>query len=186
MPSRPDGLVQDVLGLLAEAEMQAFAFKRATGIDCPSGCGDCCRDHHPEDSVLAALPAARWALERGWEEQLVIAAREASDGPCVFYDGERGGHCAVYPLRPLICRLFGYAAGRDKHGQIAYRPCRRMVGTAHAGPLPPVYVDLAQRLEQRHPPLGNRHLPLNQAFLEAAAWLSLRLPRPRAPRGRAA
>jgi hypothetical protein len=39
---------------------------------------------------------------------------------------------------------------------------------------PPVFMDLAQRLEQRHPPLGDRHLPLNVAFMEAAAWVSLR------------
>jgi Fe-S-cluster containining protein len=174
MPTRLDRLIHDVLGVLAEAEMQAFVFQRASGIACPPGCGECCCDHHPEDSVLAALPAVRWALAQGWEERVITAGREAPDGPCVFFDAKHGGHCAVYPLRPLICRLFGYAAVRDKHGAIAYRPCRGMTGSAPVGIEPPVFMDLARRLEQRHPPLGDRHLPLNVAFLEAAAWLTLR------------
>jgi Fe-S-cluster containining protein len=182
MPTRIDGLCQDVLGLLCEAEMDAFAFRRNTGVDCPPGCGACCSEDHPEDSVLAVLPAARWALGVGWEERLLEAARERPDGPCVFYDLYGRGHCAVYPLRPLICRLFGFAAVRDKHGHPSYRPCRRMEGIPATSVTPPVYADLARRLEQRYPPLGTRHLPLNLALLEAAQWLSLRSPRPRPAR----
>ncbi len=130
--------------------------------------------------MLAALPAARWALAMGMEERLLEAAGERKEGPCVFFDLHGRGHCAVYPLRPLICRLFGFAAVRDKHGQPSYRPCRRMMGCWAPGAPPPVYADLAQRLEQRYPPLGSQHLPLNLAFLQAAQWLSLRLPRARA------
>jgi Fe-S-cluster containining protein len=182
MPTRIDGLCQDVLGLLCEAEMEAFAFQRKAGVACPPGCGACCLDDHPEDSVLAALPAARWALVMGLDEHVQRAALERPEGPCVFYDMHGRGHCAVYPIRPLICRLFGFAAVRDKRGAPSYRPCRRMEGTPACSVTPPVYADLAQRIEQRYPPLGSQHLPINQAFYQAAQWLALRLPRPRAPR----
>ncbi len=179
MPTRIEGLCIDILGLLTEAEMDAFAFQRTAGVACPPGCGSCCRDDHPEDSVLSVLPAARWALTMGMEEHIERAASEQPDGPCLFFDLHGRGHCAVYPLRPLICRLFGFAAVRDKYGLPTYRPCRRMEGSSAWASTPPIYADLAQRLEQRYPPLGSQHLPINQAVFQAAQWLSLRLPRPR-------
>jgi Fe-S-cluster containining protein len=171
---RPDPLCEDVLGLLCEAEMRAVAFRRTAGVACPAGCDACCREDRPEDSVLACLPAARWALGQGWEARLAGAVPEE---PCLFWEPGPAGGCGIYPLRPLICRLFGYAGVRDKHGRPAWRPCRRMVGVPAPAPEPPLFADEARRIEARYPPLGDRRLPLNLALREAAAWLALRGPR---------
>jgi len=181
--------------------MAALEFARATGLACPAGCGDCCVNDEPEDSVLAALPAARWAVANGLAERLSGAAQSAPYGPCVFYNAERAQHCTVYPLRPLLCRLFGFAGRRDKQGAAQYRPCRRMnAGAGAVSAAPPLFGEQASRLESIHPALGGRRLPMNLAFAEAAAWLLLRsqyatdgpddrtppAPKPTRPRPRAA
>lgn len=169
-------LCGEVLGVLEEAEAEAVRFGRAAMLACPSGCGDCCRDDRPEDSVLAALPAARWAVGQGMEEALAAAAGARPGGPCLFYDEALEGHCTIYRLRPLVCRLFGFAGWRDKHGLARFRPCRRM-GSAGApvdAALVPVFGDFAARLEGIYPLLGYERCAINAAFHRAAQWLLLR------------
>ncbi|MFH1437967.1 MAG: YkgJ family cysteine cluster protein [Pseudomonadota bacterium] len=168
-------LCESVLSFLAGAEMAALRFGRDAGLACPTGCGDCCRDDRPGDSVLAALPAAAWAIGEDLVDLLAAAVKEPS-GVCVFYDGDAAKHCRVYPLRPLVCRLFGFAGRHDKYGNIDFRPCRRMKGAAESpgSAVPPVFSDLALQLEGFYPPLGRERRPLNIAFHEAAQWLLLR------------
>lgn len=166
-----DELVGEVLRVLRSAEAAMRRFAPSSGFTCPPGCGDCCRDDHPHDSVLAALPAARWAIDRGLYEALERYG-EAQGGPCVFYNPAADRHCDVYGLRPLVCRLFGFAGTRDKHGKVRYGPCRRMVpAPARGGACPPVFGDWAARLEGLEPSLGWVRLPLGAAFLHAARWL---------------
>jgi len=171
----PDDLCRDVLAVLGEAEEAASRFGRLARLSCPEGCGDCCRDDRPEDSVLAALPAARRAIDEGLVEAVASAARDRPEGPCVFYDDAAAKHCTLYSHRPLVCRLFGFAGRRDKHGAVRFRPCRRV---AHPGPFPeaeaPVFSDFAMRLEGIDPRLGRQRAPLNVAFHRAVQWLLLR------------
>ncbi|MCX5680801.1 MAG: YkgJ family cysteine cluster protein, partial [Candidatus Omnitrophica bacterium] len=37
---------------------------------------------------------------------------------------KKNGRCAVYSLRPLICRLFGFFAAKDKMGKPVYGGCK--------------------------------------------------------------
>jgi Fe-S-cluster containining protein len=168
-------LCSSVLTLLAGAETAAIRFGRDSGLACPGGCGDCCSSQKPEDSVLSALPAARWAVESDFVEALEAAALERPEGPCVFFDADADKHCMIYPLRPLVCRLFGFAGRRDKHGLVQYRPCRRMKDPDGPGPATvPVFSDFSARIDGLYPPLGRERLPLNLAFFKAAQWLLLR------------
>jgi Fe-S-cluster containining protein len=170
-----DVLCSSALALLAGAEMAACRFGRESGRACPAGCGDCCLSHRPEDSVLSALPAARWAVENDLLEVLERAAQERPEGPCTFFDEDADKHCMIYPLRPLVCRLFGFAGRRDKHGIVQYRPCRRMTAPTGAGPAEaPVFSELSAQIDGLYPPLGRERLALNLAFFKAAQWLLLR------------
>lgn len=171
---KPDSLIRKVSGLLFFMEMRALRFGYGMGLKCPAGCGDCCRDDRPEDSVLSALPASRWAIDNDQVERLAKAALEYPEGPCVFYDHTMQKCCTIYRLRPLICRLFGFAGVRDKYGEVRFRHCRRMPPPVRDIKLtPPVFSDCSRQLEYIFPQLGSIRLPLNVAFYHAAQWLLL-------------
>jgi len=175
MRSDVEGTCSKVLAALVEAEVAALRFARASGLTCPAGCGACCSEDKPHDSVLSALPAARWAVQNGQLELLQQAAAERPDGTCLFYDPERLTHCSVYPLRPLVCRLFGYAGWRDKRGAAQFRPCRRQPRPQRPiEAVPPVFADYATMLASIYPPLGRQRASLNAAFWQAGQWVLLR------------
>lgn len=88
---------------------------------CDAGCGECC----------GIAPATRTELAR-----VVRFAKQCSIQPveqgvtCPWY---QGGSCAVYPVRPLSCRLFGHSAKlRCPHGYNVDVPERDIVRMVRA------------------------------------------------------
>lgn len=69
---------------------------------CRAGCGYCCSV--PVDVSL--LEAARISiyLKEELPDYPVSVSKEDKDKPCPFQNGE--GKCSIYPVRPLVCRLF--------------------------------------------------------------------------------
>jgi Fe-S-cluster containining protein len=116
------------LPLYEAVDREIDAFAGATGLACPSGCGHCCETQTPFVRVddLAAIAAARVA--RDLDDAAALRERAAAvgaDGPCVLYQpGRRPGGCTEYALRPMLCRLFGFAAVKDKHGAARLALCR--------------------------------------------------------------
>lgn len=137
-----------------EAEQNAFlaaAAGRGSPLACPSGCGSCCEPFVPDVLPTEAAYIAAWLLEN----EPALAERAAawagagppSVPPCPFLRRSgREARCAIYPARPLVCRLFGAAAVRDREGRASFRPCARM-------PLP------------GRPPLGRERRPMSGADL---------------------
>lgn len=68
-------------------------------MQCDTGCGECC-------GVVPATETEFRAVERFIAEQGITPAAH-TDGTCPFY---QNGGCRIYPVRPLVCRLFGHAA----------------------------------------------------------------------------
>jgi Fe-S-cluster containining protein len=66
---------------------------------CDEGCGDCC-------GVVPATEAEFRGIQRFIAHHGIVPAASL-DGTCPLY---QDGKCTVYPVRPLICRLFGHAA----------------------------------------------------------------------------
>jgi Fe-S-cluster containining protein len=66
---------------------------------CDAGCGECC-------GVVPATDVEFQRIQRFVGEHGVAPA-PSLDGTCPFF---QGGTCAIYAVRPLICRLFGHAA----------------------------------------------------------------------------
>jgi len=118
-------------GRITSAQAAAFASaaNRGDPLACPEGCGSCCEGFIPDVLPVEAAFLADWLLrERPDLAERVLAWNEdGSSPPCPFHEPDRqGGHCGVYPARPLICRLFAFSATRDRSGRDAYSLCKQM------------------------------------------------------------
>ena len=101
-------------------------FSQHCGASCPWGCGTCCTaDYEPEVTEPEAEYAARWIIAQRNDLEQCFQQLDQRDC-CIFYDQDNPFHCMIYPVRPIICRGFGFSGYRDKHGGFVYRPCRHM------------------------------------------------------------
>jgi Fe-S-cluster containining protein len=113
------------LAIYAEADRLTDAVIAGTGLGCPTGCGACCVRTPPHVSASDVALIARAAVAAGEGEALLERARAIGVGVCaLFAPGQLPGGCTVYPIRPIICRLFAFAAVRDKHGRPELAICR--------------------------------------------------------------
>lgn len=165
-------------------------FARESGMACPPGCGACCRSPFVEASVLELIPmAARMFREGDAEAWLARTEDSGGKGPCVLYqatspDGTLG-RCTRYRERPALCRLFGFAGGRDKRGEVAFEVCRHLATVAPevadgvrarvaSGVQVPVFAEALARVASVDPHLALPLLPINEALRRALHWVGLR------------
>jgi len=172
-------LADRVLSVYGEIDDQISAFGTATGLGCPPGCGNCCTSDNVEATVIEMLPVAQELFRRGevenWLERLAI-----SDGKraCVFYAADsvvaENGRCCFYPWRPRVCRLFGFAAVKNKYGKQIFAPCvrqkemvplavERALMAVLAGQAVPGFADFSLQIVGIEPALGTQLLPINRA-----------------------
>jgi Fe-S-cluster containining protein len=119
--------INDIQDLYAEIDCAVAAFKLATGLRCLSQCGRCCPGAPVTASAVEMLPAALSLLAspeiEQWLERLA-----APGSTCVAFSSvplpETGGHCLIYRHRPTMCRLFGFAAVRNRRGNPEVSICR--------------------------------------------------------------
>src|SRR5271157_5835205 len=67
-------------------------------MQCDEGCGECC-------GVIPATETEYRRVER-YAKEHNIPIEHKDNFACPFY---QGGKCAVYPVRPLACQLFGHS-----------------------------------------------------------------------------
>jgi Fe-S-cluster containining protein len=67
-------------------------------MQCDEGCGDCCGLIPVNETEFRKVE--RYVKDHG------IVPIEHHDGTCPLY---QDGKCTVYPVRPLICQLFGHS-----------------------------------------------------------------------------
>ncbi|MFA7119469.1 MAG: YkgJ family cysteine cluster protein [Sphaerochaetaceae bacterium] len=110
--------------LYDQIEEETSAFCEKYQIHCQDGCGTCCEHFMPDITVLEArMVAAYLVLVK--KDLLLIDKVQNSDQPfCPLYEGNNPHHCTVYAARPLVCRLFGACASRNKNGIAEFRRCR--------------------------------------------------------------
>lgn len=173
------------LALYQEADTAAAEVAAATGLACPSGCGACCESHDPHVTIADVEPIADAAVADGTAVAALDRALAAPAGPCVYFAaGRRPGGCTVYELRPMLCRLFGFAAVRDKHGAAILAVCEVHKATmpdvvarvgAHAPPGAPVLAEYQSRVDGLAPdPRRTEQLPMNVALAGALERALLR------------
>lgn len=65
-------------------------------MQCDEGCGECC-------GIVPVTETEYARVERFIKEHKITPVEDLAT--CPFY---QGGKCAVYPVRPLICKVFGH------------------------------------------------------------------------------
>jgi Fe-S-cluster containining protein len=169
-----DAICADILKHYHAVDSATSAFGKRAGLSCPPGCGQCCETPDIQATELEMLPMARSITQTGKTETL----GDLSRGTCVFFEpgpGPGAGRCNAYELRPLVCRLFGFAARRSKSGRAELASCRvhqtqspeglkralLLAGEA------PQFQDEFTRLAGLEPGIGWELLPINVALKRA-------------------
>jgi uncharacterized protein len=177
--------LEEVLNIYQEVDRKILRFQEATGLKCPPGCGSCCESQEVEATVLEVLPLAIESFSAQQEDLLYSKIEEQErkgDRVCILYQPDLrtsgNGRCAYYKVRPLLCRLFGFAARRSKKGNLELCTCKVLRATfpkelQKEGEKVlsrfslPVYQELSMRIAVLNPSIGFRRLPLNLAIKSA-------------------
>ncbi len=179
--SRFSQIINNVLRLYEMLDAEIAQFQAASALRCASGCGRCCENPKVVATVLEVLPLAYHFWEKNSAQAVLAQFLNVSDQEvCVFYQPDPlkngQGRCGVYLWRPLLCRLFGFAAQKDKYGQPQLVTCSTMkslcsyeyeqaLENMHQGKLAaPLMQDYAMRLFNIDPHWGKEQLPINQAI----------------------
>ena len=144
-----------------------------------------------ETTAVEMMPLALELWSRNKAEYWLDRIQEVRDNPiCAFFQPQPGsstqGRCAIYPMRPLICRLFGFFTVRNKYGKYVYGSCRvikqsypevyekalRMIGEWNH---PSVGTDYSIRIIGTDAMLGSSMLPINRAASVALEKIGYRL-----------
>ena len=161
--------------------MEISTFQNQTKLHCLSGCGNCCTNPTLEASPLEFLPWAFHLFLIGKaEDTLKELNQKEKHSICHIYSplnliDSTMGRCNNYKYRGLICRLFGYAATRDKYGQQRLVTCKIIKenqGNLHQdtieaiskGLYVPLFTDYYMQLSQIDFNLGSKVEPINKAL----------------------
>jgi len=176
--------LEQLITLYSELDARTASLRRTTGLDCTPGCGACCdtpsRNIECSDFELLPLAVALWRAGEA-EFRLQMASSSSPEGPCLFYDKAgilAAGRCGAYRLRPLVCRFFGFAAERDKHGAPRLTLCRPLklqnpalasiaAGMVASGVEVPMIGHYMSELHSIEPAAAARRFPVNDALRRA-------------------
>ena len=169
--------------LFDRLENEVTVFQSETHLQCRTGCGKCCSTPDINASPLEFLPWALYLFLNGKAEDMLVELNNKSDSNCHLYRpltiiDRNMGSCSNYRYRGLICRLFGYAASRDKYGKLRLATCKIIkegqqenYNTAEEaiskGLYVPVFTDYYMQLSQIDNRLATTILPINEALKTA-------------------
>lgn len=172
--------VRQVEELFCSLDNEITNFKSETKLHCLTGCGKCCSKPDIDASPLEFLPWAFHLFLNGIAEETLLELNNSSISTCHIYRPlalleQYNGSCSSYRYRGLICRLFGYAANRDKYGELRLATCKiikedqleNFNATEEAiskGLYVPIFTDYYMKLSQIDYHLASKILPINQAL----------------------
>ncbi len=170
-----------------EIDGRTRLFAEAAGLSCPSGCGKCCDYFDIEVPVLDCLPIADHLIRSGNAEKMLAGLNTPGAlNHCPVYVSAGGsrGFCSAYQNRPALCRLFGYAALRNRTGDLRLVACdilkdrlidlyRQAEPPAAVMELAAVVDDYSTRLSTIDPVLGTESMPIALALKKALEILLL-------------
>lgn len=173
--------VQLVEKLFRQLELESAQFEKTSGLHCVSGCGKCCSHPTIEASPLEFLPWAFFLFQHGEAQETLSKLKATTSLTCSIFKSfslTEQGTCTNYKYRGLICRLFGFAANKDKYGNLRLATCKIIKEGQTAnynssteaiskGLYVPVFTDYYMQLNQIDFQLGNVILPINKALIRA-------------------
>jgi len=111
--------------LYNEVDQKIASWIESSSLTCISGCGLCCSKFEPD---VISLEADYAALYLCYEKPLLLEKLDPlfTAKHCIFYDQDQAAHCRIYPARPLLCRLFAFAAVSSKDNNPAFCLCTEM------------------------------------------------------------
>ena len=180
-------IVSQIMDLYADIDKAVAEFQLKSGLRCPAGCGLCCPTADVRVTVLEMLPIAHEILcnqdAEVWMDRL---AAQPEGSRCLLFSEDRlldAGHCSFYNRRPVLCRLFGNAAVRNRTGKKDLSVCKyirqnapRTAAMAMAlADEAPCFVHYGSRVYALDPVLGNSLMPINTALRRAIERLGLQL-----------
>ncbi len=164
-------------------DIEISAFQTTANLHCLTGCGKCCNKPNIDASPLEFLPYAFYLFLNGQAEAMLEELQQKTDSNCQLYRPltlleTNNGSCSNYKYRGLICRLFGYAASRDKYGELRLATCKiikenqyeNFLQTEEAiskGLYVPIFTDYYMNLAQIDYQLGTKIVPINKAIIIA-------------------
>ena len=168
-----------LLKLFERADRETARFRARSKLQCVGGCGRCCENPHVETTVLEMMPLAIHLWQQGQADiWLDRSLEKSSQGTCIFFEPnplvKGNGRCSVYPFRPLVCRLFGFAASDNKYQKPQLVTCQtikqvqaqeyaRAVTSVEAGEAVPKIRDFSLAASALDPELSRELLPINEA-----------------------
>ncbi len=171
--------IQKVETLQRRVDREIASFKRQACIDCYHHCIECCSYNDVQATPLEFLPFAYHALKLGLIDQWHEEISRHNSSLCFFRRSENDvWGCRIYPVRGLICRLFGFSAVTNKLGKPEYAACKVMKhnwpdkisqirdAVARGGKIP-VISSYYRRLASIDPCLGQDFMPINAAMKKA-------------------
>lgn len=147
---------------------------------CLTGCGKRCSKPDIDASPLEFLPWALHLFLNGKAEKMLAELDDSSITTCHIYRPlalleQYNGSYSNYRYRGLICRLFGYAASRDKYGKLRLATCKiikenqlenynNAEEAISKGLYVPIFTDYYMQLAQIDYRMGITLLPINEAL----------------------
>lgn len=184
------GIAAQIMAHYTQLDGVMEAFQSDLPLHCPTGCGACCENPTLETTPLEMLPLVLELFHRGTAEAwLSLAQASDFEDICVFYQPDPqiagNGRCQVYPWRPTVCRLFGYATITHKSGEPQLAACARhkalmpevvaqVEGAIAAGSVElPNFAAATQQITNLDPEWGTRRFPINAALKMAIERVGL-------------
>jgi uncharacterized protein len=120
-------LVANIEEIFASIEADTRVFLEKAAVKCPPGCYQCCTGKNITACPLEFIPYAWDLKKRGVLEERYWDFKNGDKSFCyLLKTNEEGtyGMCGEYPLRGVVCRLFGSAAMMGKEGVKKYIGCK--------------------------------------------------------------
>jgi uncharacterized protein len=182
-------LAEQVQEIYNQIDQQTESLAIKTGLKCPTGCGRCCENPNIETTPLEMLPIALELFQKKQTQEFIEKASKVNwEGRCIFYEADTmiagNGRCSIYAFRPSVCRLFGFAAVKNKQGSAELGACRyhkeimpeliqKVKESIAEGMSAPSFSDIAFQLSNIEPYLSNQRMPINQALQVAIQRIGL-------------
>jgi hypothetical protein len=166
--------------LFDRLENEISTLQSQTNLHCRTGCGKCCSTPEIVASPLEFLPWAFHLFLNSKAEEMLVELSHKTNSSCHLYRPlsvleRNNGSCSNYRYRGLICRLFGYAASKDKYGKLRLATCKIIKEEQQQnykdaeqaiskGLYVPIFSDYYMHLSQIDNRLAITLLPINEAL----------------------
>ncbi len=109
-----------------DLEKKQEIFCNTFNVHCKNGCGTCCEHFIPDVYAVEARFLAYGIIKEGKIEEVRKRINEwdKNNEYCPLYNFDNIFHCSIYKYRPLVCRLFGATASKNKEGLPCFRKCK--------------------------------------------------------------